>query len=204
MEACSTEKRPGKAARSVFSGCAHAAVLLFLPLVASCSLNYAQNAAVGSSSPEFTLRSASFFRYEDNAISFSLDSPRIEQYASPPVTFVEDAEFSSYSADGAVEAQGSCELLGIEQLGRQGRARLTFYGSVVMEKPDEGLTLEGEAIKWSTLTGRIASSGLTTVTKGGLTLEGRGFSAQEKGSEFSFASGVSGFIITDEEDGLHE
>ncbi|MBP5464374.1 MAG: LPS export ABC transporter periplasmic protein LptC [Treponema sp.] len=174
---------------------------LLLPPLASCSLNYAQNQAELSSSPEFTLRTASFFRYEDNAISFSLDSPRIEQYSSPSVTFVEDAVFSSYSKDGELETKGRCSLLGISQTNRQDESELTFYGEVFLEQLDDGLTLESDALKWNTGTGRVAapSKGLVTLTKGGLTLEGEGFSAQEKGTAFSFAANVSGFIITDDD-----
>lgn len=172
---------------------------LLLPPLASCSLNYAQNQPESSSSPEFTLRTASFFRYEDNAISFSLDSPRIEQYASPSVTFVEDAVFASYSRDGVVETKGRCSLLGISQPDSlQDESELTFYGDVFLEQLEDGLTLEGDALKWHTGTGRVAApaEGVVTLTKGDLTLEGEGFSAQEKGTAFSFASNVSGFIIT--------
>ncbi|MBQ9539179.1 MAG: LPS export ABC transporter periplasmic protein LptC [Treponema sp.] len=178
---------------------ARAAVFFSLAFLASCSLNYEQNAAVESQAPEFTLRKASFFRYEDNAISFALDSPRIEQFSSPPVTYVEDADFSSYSSDGDMEAKGRCSLLGIERQG--GASTLSLYGTVVMERSDDGMTLEGEAIKWNTGTGRVASplSSVTTLTRGGLVLEGKGFSAKEKGREFSFDSEVSGFIITDDE-----
>ncbi len=177
-------------------------LLIFFPFLASCSLNYEQNKAVESSSPQFTLRTASFFRYEDNKVSFTLDSPRIEQYSSPPVTYVEDAVFSSYSEDGTLEAKGRCDLLGIGRAGNRDNSELSFYGTVVMEQPEEEMMLEGEALRWNRLSGRVASpaSSVTTMTKGGLTLEGKGFSAREKGSEFSFASDVSGFIITDDED----
>ncbi len=178
-------------------------LLLFLPLLASCSLNYAQNQPETSSSPEFTLKTASFFRYEDNAISFSLDSPRIEQYSSPAVTYVEDAMFSSYASDGGLETKGRCRLLGIAQTDRHDESELTFYGEVFLEQLDEGMILEGDALKWNTGTGKVAapSKGLVTLTKGDLTLEGEGFAAREKGAEFSFASNVSGFIITDDAEG---
>ncbi len=181
---------------------AKASLFLFFPLLASCSLNYAQNQVETSTSPEFTLRTASFFRYEDNAISFSLDSPRIEQYASPAVTYVEDAEFSSYSKEGVLETKGSCKLLGISQTNRQDDSELSFYGEVRLEKLDDGTILEADALKWNTGTGKVASPSqkITTMTRGEMTLEGMGFSAREKGSEFSFASDVSGFIITDEAD----
>ncbi len=177
-------------------------LFLLFPLLASCSLNYAQNQAETSSSPEFTLKTASFFRYEDNAISFSLDSPRIEQYASPAVTYVEDAEFSSYSKEGELETKGKCKLLGISQTNRQDNSELSFFGEVHLEKLDDGTTLEGDALKWNTGTGKVASPSkkVTTMMRGGMTLEGVGFSAQEKNSEFSFASEVSGFIITEETD----
>ncbi|MBQ3801975.1 MAG: LPS export ABC transporter periplasmic protein LptC [Treponema sp.] len=177
-------------------------LLVFFPFLASCSLNYEQNKAVESSSPQFTLRTASFFRYEDNEVSFTLDSPRIEQYNSPPVTYVEDAVFSSYSEDGTLEAKGRCSLLGIGRSGNMDNSELCFYGAVVMEQPDEEMTLEADALKWNRTSGRVASpaSSVTTMTKGGLTLEGKGFAAREKGAEFSFASDVSGFIITDDDE----
>ena len=181
-------------------------LLLFIPFLASCSLNYEQNKAVESSSPQFTLRTASFFRYEDNSVSFTLDSPRIEQYSSPPVTYVEDAVFASYSEDGTLEAKGRCDLLGIGRAGNRDNSELCFYGAVVMEQPDEEMTLEADALRWNRTSGRVASpeSSVTTMTKDGLTLEGRGFSAREKGTEFSFASDVSGFIITDDDEGEGE
>ena len=168
----------------------------------SCSLNYDQDKAVESSAPQFTLKTASFFRYEDNEVSFSLDSPRIEQFVSPPATYVEDAVFSSYAADGSVESKGRCDLLGIGQAGGKDNSEFSFYGSVVMEQPEDGMMLEGDALKWNKITGRVASSkdSFTTLTKDGLTLEGKGFSAHEKGAEFSFSSEVSGFIITGDDE----
>ncbi len=177
------------------------AVILLFPVFSSCSLNYEQNAAVESSAPQFTLRTASFFRYEGNAVSFSLDSPRIEQYSSPSVTYVEDAVFSSYSEDGTLEAKGRCKLLGIGRAGNKDNSELSFYGAVVMEQPEEGMKLEADALKWNRTSGRVASpeSSVTTMTKDGLTLEGKGFSARERGAEFSFSSDVSGFIITDDD-----
>lgn len=182
-----------------------AAVLISIPLLASCSLDYTQNRGVESSSPEFSLKEASFFRYEDNTISFSLDSPRIEQYSSPSAIFVEDAVFSSYSKEGTLETTGRCSLLGIDQSAGNGSQELTFYGSVVMERIEDGTTLEGEALKWNTGTGKLATpkSALTSLTRGGLALEGMGFSAKEKDGEFKFTSDVSGFIITDDEEDLH-
>ncbi|MBP5157105.1 MAG: LPS export ABC transporter periplasmic protein LptC [Treponema sp.] len=177
--------------------------VLFIPLLAACSLDYTQNRSVESSSPEFTLKAASFYRYENNTISFSLDSPRIEQYSSPSTTFVEDASFSSYSKQGTLETTGRCSLLGIDQSGENGSQELTFYGSVVLERLEDGMTLEGEALKWNTGTGKLASSmtAPTSLVRGGLSLEGMGFSAREKDGEFQFASQVSGFIVTDDEEG---
>ena len=165
-------------------------------------MDYTQNKSVESTSPEFTLKAASFYRYEDNIISFSLDSPRIEQYASPSTTFVEDAVFSSYSRQGALETTGRCSLLGIDQSGENGSQELTFYGSVVLERLDDGMTLEGDAVKWNTGTGTLASpkTAVTTLVREGLTLEGMGFAAREKEGEFQFSSEVAGFIVTDDEE----
>ena len=176
---------------------------LLLPLLTACSLDYAQDQATTASAPEFTLRAASFFRYEDNEVSFSLDSPRIEQYASPPVTFVEDASFIAYSGTGEPDAEGTCGLLAISQVEGQDGSELTFYGGVRLERLGDGTILEGTALRWNTVSGAVASPSeeLTTLTRGAMTLEGFGFCAREEGSEFSFASGVSGFIVPEAEEG---
>ena len=179
-------------------------LLLLSIFISSCSLNYAQDAAAQSSSPEFTLRSAEFFRYDDNELSFALQSDRIEQYSSsqsaPTVTYAQDAFFQSYSDDGNIDSKGHCGLLGIEQGRNRTDAELTFFTSVVLENLSDGMVLEGEALKWNTNT-RQAVSGkeeFVTLSKDNMTMEGKGFAADSETRMFSYSGEVSGTLVIEE------
>lgn len=176
-------------------------VSVLVLICTSCSLRYTDTSSGQTRIPEFTFNAALFKRYEDNDVSFELESSCIEQYPSDDITYAANADFKSH--DAKQDLSGTCKLLGIQAEGDI----LYFLDDTIIQNQSDNLGIETKSLKWNTVTAQIVSdcNVFTTVQNNGMEVSGTGFSADSTTNEYKFTSMVNGKIETESfPEGNHE
>lgn len=168
-----------------------------LLMFSSCSLNYrGQTKNVEDVVPEITFGDAVFTRYENRKRTMVFSAAEIEQYTGGKKVFAKDISFSIFDDDGGEETTGKCGLLASDT----DSGIYELYDEITVTNAPREFTLKANALRWNEKSEQLTGSTTDTVTllKNNTTIYGSGFSASAVSNSFTFASNVSGTIITED------
>ncbi len=173
----------------------------------SCSLDYFEQGAAPSESPEFVFFNADFIRTENNSISMRMRVEQVEQYNEDGLTFASRPSFTLYDSNENSSAIGYCDILSADTA----KEEYAFFGNVSITSYEHNARVDAENLRWNGLTELFsgAKNETVSITVGAssdpsndldesgtkLHVTGEGFSASALDFSYSFTGPVSGSII---------
>ncbi len=176
-------------------------------LCSACSLDYFEQGATQSESPEFVFFDANFIRTENNSVSIRMDVEQVEQYDEGGLTFASRPSFTLYDSNEGISVIGFCDILSADTA----KEEYAFFGNVSITSYEHDTRVDAESLRWSGSTELFsgAKNEQVSITVGNslsepsninergtkLHVTGEGFSASALDFSYSFTGPVSGSII---------
>ena len=112
-------------------------------MLSACSLDYGKSVNVEDAIPEFRFSDARFSRYEDNKTTMEIEAEKIEQYKSDGSSYAQGATFRTYDNGGALDTEGSCELLAADTKNE----KYTLFTNIFMQLYSQDLKIHAKSLK---------------------------------------------------------
>lgn|SRR5574344_27226 len=185
--------------RTIFSFHLVSVLLAAIVPLASCSINYNQEAPDESTIPEFVFNDATFYRYENSKLSMALQAARLEQYKNDGASYARSVTFQSWNDKSEIDTEGSVGLLCINTKDNI----YTLFNDIIIKNNEQKVEIHADNLKWNSDTEQLTSGRNDTVVlkRDDVELEGKGFSASGVSRAFSFTQPVKGTIETNNQAG---
>ena len=173
-------------------------IILLLLSFASCSLKYEEGVNIEDKMPELIFTNADLTRYKDGKLTMELKAEQVEQYKDNGSTYARNPEFSTWDSDNNLDTTGSCSLLSVNTKENV----YTLFSDILINNSSNDLEIHAQNLKYNGNTKQLTSGKdeEVEVTREGLTLNGRGFSASGISNSFSFSGEVSGTLVTEDQE----
>lgn len=184
--------------------CAGAA--LFLLIFAACSFDYEEGRIaedLEETVPETILENFVQVRTLEGKPDYRVYGDRAETYGKKKETIIKDVLFQDFNPDGEIEIEGTADKITYysESDNAEMSGNLQFYNA------EEEIEIRAEYLFWhdesETLSTREEEP-VTLIKENGTNIQGLGFTAFGKTKTITFALGVSGVWVEDEDEDEEE
>lgn len=167
-------------------------------LAFSCSLKYEEGVNIEDKMPELVFTNAEFNRYKNANLSMQLKSEQVEQYKDNGSTYARNPNFSTWDNEKKLDTTGSCSLLSVNTK----EDIYTMFSDILINNSSNDVEIHAQNLKYNGNTKQLTAGKdeEVEIQREGLTLIGTGFSASGVSNSFSFSSGVSGTLITNDQE----
>ncbi|MBO4320675.1 MAG: LPS export ABC transporter periplasmic protein LptC [Treponema sp.] len=174
------------------------AIILPTLFICSCSLKYEEGVNIEDKMPELVFTNADLTRYKDGNLSMELKAEQVEQYKDNGSTYARNPNFSTWDSDKILDTTGSCNLLSINTK----ENIYTMFSDILINNTSSDVEIHAQNLRYNGNTKQLTAGKdeEVEVRREGLTLIGTGFSASGVSNSFSFNSGVSGTLITNDQE----
>lgn len=177
-------------------------LILLTVSFASCSLKYEEGMNIEDKMPELIFTNADLTRYKDGKLTMELKAEQVEQYKDNGSTYARNPEFSTWDSNDNLDTTGSCSLLAVNSKENV----YTLFSDILINNSSNDVEIHAQNLRFNGNTKQLIAGKdeEVEIIRENLALVGTGFSASGISNSFSFNSGVSGTLITEDAENAEE
>ncbi|MBP5358634.1 MAG: LPS export ABC transporter periplasmic protein LptC [Treponema sp.] len=152
--------------------------------------------------PELIFTNADLTRYKDGKLTMELKAEQVEQYKDNGSTYARNPEFSTWDSNDNLDTTGSCSLLAVNSKENV----YTLFSDILINNSSNDVEIHAQNLRFNGNTKQLIAGKdeEVEIIRENLALVGTGFSASGISNSFSFNSGVSGTLITEDAENAEE